>query len=58
MRFVTPVFILVPIDMPKSDFKFLWSYSYLKYIEIDFLLSLMAGSQKLRLGHPIFFTLF
>ncbi len=37
--------------------KFSWSYLYLKYQNIDSLLSLTAGSKKFSLRQPIFLTL-
>jgi hypothetical protein len=60
--FFTPVFfiiriLLVPLDMPRSDFEFVRIFVEIFVFEIDSPLSLTAGSQKLSLRQPIVLTL-
>ncbi len=60
--FLTPFFfiirlLLVPLDMPRSDFEFFRIFVEIFVFEIYSPLSMTAGSQKLRLRQPIVLTL-
>ncbi len=61
--FFTPVFfiirlLLVPLDMPRSDFEFVRIFVEIFVFEIDSPLAMTVGSQKLSLRQPIVLTLF
>jgi hypothetical protein len=60
--FLTPVFfiirlLLVPLDMPRSDFEFFRNFVEIFVFEIDSPLLMTVGSQKLSLRQPIVLTL-